>query len=201
MLGAERGELDREAGRGVLSAQRLLELGVAAVDPDPVARREGRHEERKAHDVIPVHVRHQDVVRLRLGRAVLGHRADGEFASAGAEVAEQVLGPARVDLDAGGVAAEGRRLGEAQLLVAEGRRLLRRVEVATLRALDQRGNQFSRARSSPRAAWAAIRAFPRRPPACRLRFRERPRSRARAGPAWRAPRAPSRSREAPGGTG
>jgi hypothetical protein len=62
--GRQAREIDRERRRGVLAAEGFLEVGVAAVDPDVVAGRVNRHEERKAHDVIPVGVRHERVEAL-----------------------------------------------------------------------------------------------------------------------------------------
>ena len=93
-------EAHRKARRLLLAAQRGFQLAVAAIDDDPVARDEGRHEERQAHDVVPVQVGHEDVVRLRVG-AVPGHDRLPERAHAAAEVAYHVGRPAGLDLHAG----------------------------------------------------------------------------------------------------
>ena len=53
---AELPELDGERGRPVLAAKGLVQLGMAAVDADPVAGNVRRGEEGKPHDVVPVHV-------------------------------------------------------------------------------------------------------------------------------------------------
>ena len=106
MRRAEDREVDRERRLLLLPAQRRFEVGVAAVDHDAVARDEGRHEERQAHDVVPVQVRQEDVVGLgRRPRA--RHRGLAEGAQAAAQVADHVVGAAGLDLDARGVAAVG----------------------------------------------------------------------------------------------
>ena len=80
---------------------------MAAVDADAVARNVGRREERQPHDVVPVHVGHEDVIGLRRRRTVARERRLPERAHAAAEIAEHVVGPAGLDLDAGRVAAVG----------------------------------------------------------------------------------------------
>jgi hypothetical protein len=127
---AQRREVDRERRRCVLAAERLLELVMAAVDSDAIARDVGRGEERESHDVVPMHMGHQHIVGLRRTRSVARDRLHGELAGARAEIADQIVRPAGLDLDAGRVAAERARLGKAELLLDEGAGGLRRLEIA-----------------------------------------------------------------------
>jgi hypothetical protein len=74
-----------------------------------------------------MHVRHEDVIRLRRCGAVARHRLLSEGSHARAQVAQHVLGPAGLDLDAGGVpaVAAGDRQSE---IVDVGVQLVIRVE-------------------------------------------------------------------------
>jgi len=66
--------------------------------------------------------------RVRPGRTLSGQQANSEGADAAAQIAQDVLPRARLDLHAGGVAAEGMADGEVQPALDEGLGLLRGVE-------------------------------------------------------------------------
>ncbi len=100
-------EVDGKRRRVLLAAQRGLELRMAAVEANPVARNVGRREERQPHDVIPVQVGDEDVVGLRRSGAVAGERGLPERTQAAAQIAQHVLGAAGFDLDARRVPAVG----------------------------------------------------------------------------------------------
>src|SRR5678815_3397580 len=89
-----------------LPPQCRLELAVATVDAHPVAGNVGRREERQAHDVVPVQVRHEDVIRLRRGRPVPRYGRLSERSRAAAQVAEHVMRAVGLDLHAGSMATE-----------------------------------------------------------------------------------------------
>ena len=91
-------EVHRKRRRVLLPPQRRLELLVAAVDAHPVARDVGRREERQAHDVVPVQVRHEDVIGLRRDGAVPRERRLAERPHAAAQVAQHVFRAAGLDL-------------------------------------------------------------------------------------------------------
>ncbi len=112
-LAAQHVERHRERRRLLLAAQRGLEVRVAAVDAHAVARQVGRREEREPHDVVPVRVRHEDVVGAGLPGA-LPQRGLAERAQAAAHVAEQVFAGAGVDLHARRMPPEGPRRGEVE---------------------------------------------------------------------------------------
>src|SRR5262249_61168906 len=84
---------------------RFLDPRMTAVNADAVAGYVRRSEEREPHDVVPVHVRHEDVVGLRRRRAVAGKRFLAEGTHAGAQIAENIFRTTGFDLDAGAVAA------------------------------------------------------------------------------------------------
>ncbi len=96
---------DRERRRGLLSPERFLEDLVPAVDVDAVARNVGRSEEREPHDVVPVHVRHEDVIRLRRFGAMTRHRLLAEGPHARTQVAQHVIGTPGFQFDAGSMSA------------------------------------------------------------------------------------------------
>ena len=100
-VGAERREVHRKRGRGLLPPQRRFEHGVAAVDANAVAGHVGGREERQAHDVVPVHMGHEDVIGLRRRRRDARCAALAERSHAAAEVAQDVIRTAGLDLDAG----------------------------------------------------------------------------------------------------
>ena len=110
---AQRGKIHGERRCAVLSPQSLLESGVPAIDAEPVAFEIGGGEKRKPHDVVPMHVGHEDVIRLRRSR-VARHGLLAEGAHAAAEVAEDVLGTSRFDLDARAVTAIGAGHGDIE---------------------------------------------------------------------------------------
>jgi hypothetical protein len=114
-VGAERGEIHRERRGGLLAAERLFQFPVTAVDPYAVARDVRRREEGEPHDVVPVHVRHEDMVGLRRRRAMPRERLLAERTHAGAQVAQHVVGSAGFDFDAGRVpaVASGNRQAQA----------------------------------------------------------------------------------------
>ena len=108
-------EVHRKRRLVLLPPQRRLEPRMAAVDADAVAGNVRGREERQPHDVIPVHMGHEDVIRLRRLRAVARERRLAERARAAPQVADDVLRLAGLDLDAGRVSAVGPdfREGEA----------------------------------------------------------------------------------------
>ena len=108
------GEVDGERRRRLLPPQRGFEFRVRAVDADAIARPIRRREERESHDVVPVHVGHEDMERLRRGGTVTGDDALAERTHAGSQVAEDEIRTAGDDLDAGTVAAEGAGHGKTQ---------------------------------------------------------------------------------------
>src|SRR5262252_2467655 len=138
--GAHAREVHGERGGGVLTAQRLLHRVVAAVDANVVTREVGGHEEGKAQDVIPVQVRHENMKAVA-GRAARGEHTVAEAARPAAEVAQHVVRFARLDLHAGGLAAEGVAYWEGELALHEGTSLLLGVE-ATPRALHEGGDEL-----------------------------------------------------------
>src|SRR6185369_9854057 len=87
-LRSELVELDRKIRGRMLPAERLLEHLVAAMNADLVARNIGRRKERESHDVIPVHMGHEHVVRARILEASCSDDLVAERPRAGAHVAE-----------------------------------------------------------------------------------------------------------------
>src|SRR5262249_62184873 len=92
-------------GRHLRPLWLFIEHPRTAVNADAVAGYVRRSEEREPHDVVPVHVRHEDVVGLRRRRAVAGKRFLAEGTHAGAQIAENIFRTTGFDLDAGAVAA------------------------------------------------------------------------------------------------
>ena len=105
--GAKRREIHRKRWRQLLTAQRLLERRVTAVDAQAVAGNVGGCKKREPHDVVPMHVRHEDVIRLRRLGAMARQRGFAERSDATAKVAQNVVRFARLDLDARRMAAVG----------------------------------------------------------------------------------------------
>src|SRR5437879_3782083 len=103
--GRQSREINREEWRRVLAAKGFLQLGVAAVNPDVIAGRVDRHEERKAHDVIQVRMGHERVEPLARGPAG-GEDLVAEDPSPRAQVAQHVVPPAGDDLHAGRATAK-----------------------------------------------------------------------------------------------
>src|SRR5262249_42829523 len=93
-------ERHREAGRILLAPGRFLDVLVAAVDPDRVSGNIGRAEEGKTHDMVPVHVRLEHVKRVLLRGAVAAEYMVPESAHPAAEVAQNVLTVAGIELHA-----------------------------------------------------------------------------------------------------
>ena len=117
--------------------------------------------------MVPVHVRHQDVIGLRAmpGRASRARsrrtrerrepRSQSRYSGPPVSIWTQEELPPKV--------ADSAKLSSARRRPPPSRRV-----EAAVRRLDQRGNHLL-AHAPPRAAWAAIRAFPRRSLACDLR--------------------------------
>ena len=175
MSARQRPELHRKRRRGLLATERQLQFFVTAVDPDAIARNVRRREKGKAHDVVPVHVGHEDVIRLRRRGAMARERLLAERTHARAEVAQHVLGAAGLDLDAGGVpaVAPGDRQSEAVDEGCPGRRRKRR-SCRTQRAAPRSPCPGRRPRS---ARPEGNRACPRTVCASCRRRRRRPRAR------------------------
>ena len=107
-------EIHRERRRSLLSPECLFEYLVPAVDANAVTWNVGWGEEGKPHDVVPMHVGHEDVIGLRRCRAVARHHLLAERPHTRAEVAQHILGAAGFDLDARGVSAVGAGDGQAK---------------------------------------------------------------------------------------
>ena len=137
---AERVERDRERRRAVLAPECCPHEILARVDANRVARDVGRREKREAHDVIPVQVRHHDVIRMLRTRAVAREHGVAEDAQPRTRVAEQKLGIARIDLHARRVSAERPADREGQLVRDE--RVDGRIvgEIAATRAHERRAD-------------------------------------------------------------
>src|SRR5258706_5295343 len=101
----------------------MLQHVVAAVDADLRAGDVRGAEEGETHDVVPVHVGHEDVHRGGLAR-LAGEHVHAERPRAAAHVADVVLVAGQLDLHAGRVAAEGVREREVELLGRVGVRFL-----------------------------------------------------------------------------
>src|SRR5437899_1104702 len=191
--GRQSREINREERRRVLAAKGFLQLGVAAVNPDVIAGRVDRHEERKAHDVIQVRMGHERVEPLARGPAG-GEDLVAEDPSPRAQVAQHVVPPARNDLHAGGVTAERMRAGEVELTVDEGRGLPWCFELSP-RGAHQGRDQLSPDLDRRHGHWnRAARAPELDPQAPVKRHRMPPVPWARAG---RAPRGPTGTRRGP----
>ena len=128
--------------------------------PNDVARDIGRREERKAHDVVPMEMGHEDVVAALALRPLLAQHVDAELARARAKVAQRVLVAGAVDLDAARIAAVGAGDRKGQLVVDEAVDGFGPVEAAALSG-EQAGAQLVAHRALARAAPAASRVFPR----------------------------------------
>ena len=112
--GTKRREADRKR-RGVhLSAQRGLELRVAAVDTEAIAGDVRGDEERQPHDVIPMQMGKEDVVGPRRSRAMPRENRLPERTHAATQIAQDVVASAGLEFDARGVAAERSRYGKAE---------------------------------------------------------------------------------------
>src|SRR5437762_8513827 len=61
----KRRKIDRKRWRRLLSAQRRLEVGMSTVEEQPIAGNVRRPEKRQPHDVVPMHMGHEDVIGLR----------------------------------------------------------------------------------------------------------------------------------------
>src|SRR5258708_39040132 len=91
----------------MLMPDRLLQYLVAAVNADRVAWDIGRGKERKPHDVVPMQVRHEDVVTGLAARSVPGEQMIAELAHPGAQIAQHVFVTTGCDFHTAGVAAVG----------------------------------------------------------------------------------------------
>src|SRR5438105_4816003 len=80
----ERAEIDRKARVRLLSMQCLPKDRVTAVNADHIARDVCRAKEREPHDVVPMHMRQQDVETMRSLRPVLRQYMVAELTRTGA---------------------------------------------------------------------------------------------------------------------
>src|SRR5438045_2492786 len=96
---------------------------MGGMDPDPGGRVERRREEGKAHYVVPVQVRLEEIMRPPVARGASLQRVQPKFPEAAAHVADEKAVTA-FDLDAGSCAAIGSAGCEIELLVNEGVGLL-----------------------------------------------------------------------------
>ena len=121
--GAEGFERDGEGDRLLLATQGLFGVWVAGMDNDGRAGIEGRREIRQAHDVVPMHVGHEEVEDpgMALGAAAIGAMA--EIPKARSHVADKEGVVPRFDLDAGGCAAVAAIGREVEIRAGEFRRL------------------------------------------------------------------------------
>ena len=99
-IGSEPGEIDGKAGRGLLQPERLLDDIVTTEYANACAGNVSWGEERKTHDVVPVHMGHEHVDHHRL-RFLGRHDAAAEGPRAAAHVACQVFRVPGLDLHAG----------------------------------------------------------------------------------------------------
>ena len=90
------------------------------MNADDVAGDVGLRKEREPHDMVPMHMRHENVDAVFPRRALPRNQAIAEFAHARPEIADHVLVARTRDLDATRVAAEGAPDGERQLALDEG---------------------------------------------------------------------------------
>ena len=111
-------EGNRKAGRGLLQAEGLLEDLVAAVNPDAHAWHVGGPEKREAHDMVPMHVRHEHI-HGRRPAGVAGQDVLAERPCAAAHVAHEIFVASGLELHAGGVSAVGAANREGQVLLDE----------------------------------------------------------------------------------
>src|SRR5258706_5488220 len=107
--GAEAIKRHRETGRVLLAAKGFFEIGVAAVNSNPVSRYVGGSEKWKAHDVVPVKMGLEHVEDVGLGGTVSAEHVVSEDAYAAPEIAQYVFVVTRIELHAGGIAPEGVR--------------------------------------------------------------------------------------------
>src|SRR6266480_7110075 len=118
----------RETGRVLLATKRFFEIGVTAVNQNPVPRDVGGGEKGEAHDVVPVKVGLEHVEDVGLGGTVTGDYMVSEGAYAAPEIAQYMLVLTRIELHAGGIASESVRNGKVKLRVDPCPRLFLRVE-------------------------------------------------------------------------
>src|SRR6266850_8034552 len=131
----------RETGRVLLAAKGFFEIGVAAVNSNPVSRNVGRSEKWKAHDVVPVKMGLEHVEDVGLGGTVSAKHVVSEDAYAAPEIAQYVFVVTRIELHAGGIAPEGVRNRKIKLGVHPRPRFFLRVEALT-RGRNQRMGEF-----------------------------------------------------------
>src|SRR5215471_15024331 len=110
-------KIDRKAGVGLLAHKGFAHHLMASVNADYVARNEGGSEEREAHDVVPVKMRHEDIEAMLAGGTKLGDQAVAEFARSRTQVAQHELVAASNQFHATGIAAVCAGYGKWQLIV------------------------------------------------------------------------------------
>ncbi|HXG97884.1 MAG TPA: hypothetical protein VNJ06_12350 [Gemmatimonadales bacterium] len=98
-----------------MATKRFFEIGVTAVNQNPVPRDVGGGEKGEAHDVVPVKVGLEHVEDVGLGGTVTGDYMVSEGAYAAPEIAQYMLVLTRIELHAGGIASESVRDGEIKL--------------------------------------------------------------------------------------
>ena len=114
--GAKGREIDGKRRRRLLAAQRRFEPRMSAIDVKAVAGDVSGAEKRQSHDVVPVHVGHEDVIRLRRRRVVARERRFAERPHAAAEIAQHVIRSAGLDLDARRMTAVSPADGKVEVL-------------------------------------------------------------------------------------
>ncbi len=133
-----------------LAAQRFLTLFVVGVENDLVARDVGGHEKRKALDVVPVQVRHENVVGAGLLGLTRGHELMAEVANAGPGVTDDVSAAWVIELDARRVGAVGRAHGKRQFAINKRIDLLFAGQILPLRRFESPKNLLAHHRRGHR---------------------------------------------------
>src|SRR5882762_3209782 len=95
-----------ETGRVLLATKGFFEIGVTAVNPNPVSGDVGRSKKRKPHDVVPVKMGLEYVEDVGFGGTVPSKYMVSEGAYAAPQIAQYMLVVARIELHASGVASE-----------------------------------------------------------------------------------------------
>src|SRR6266513_387508 len=131
----------RETGRVLLAAKGFLEIGVAAVNSNPVSRDVGRSKERKPHDVVPVKMGLKHVEDVGFGGTVPGKYVVSEGAYAASQIAQHMLVVTRIELHASRIASEGVRHRKIKLGVHPRPRLFLCVKALT-RSRDYRMSEL-----------------------------------------------------------
>src|SRR4051812_15904893 len=117
-------EGSREKRLVLLSPKRLFGVVVAGMNHDFRVRIERRQEGREAHDMVPVHMRQEEIIFLRTPIPASPGRIAAHFLQSAAHVADEIGMLAAIDLDAAGCAAIGRSRGEIELVIDETARVL-----------------------------------------------------------------------------